>query len=91
MVGVESHEVRLNYYAMVVAIIGECTVETAFEKLQSDHPDKIISRNTLTSEDSEDMRKLSDAGITYREISEFYHVPKTTVDGRIRLRRQKTG
>jgi hypothetical protein len=87
--GAESIQVKLNYYAMAVAILAECSVETAFEKLQCFHPDKVGSSQTLTSEDTEDMRKFRGEGMSYQEIAQLYDAPWTTVHGRIRPREGK--
>jgi len=87
MVGLESHEVKLNYYAMAVAILAECSVETAFEKLLSDHPDRV--KSCYTPEDVEDMRKLKAEGVSWPELGEIYCVPWTTVYGRLRPRKGK--
>ena len=84
MVRVDSLEVKLNYYAMAVAILAECSVETAFEKLQCYHPDKVGSRQTLTPEDTEDMRKFRGEGMSYHAIARLYDAPWTTIHGRIR-------
>ena len=87
----ESREVKLNYYAMAVAILAECSVETAFEKLQSEHPDKVGSRLTLTPEDTEDMQKFRDEGMSYKGIAQLYDAPWTTIHGRLRPRDQRVG
>lgn len=89
MIGIESHEVKLNYYAIAVAILAECSVETAFEKLQSDHPDKVGS--LLSPEDTEDMKKFREEGMTYKGISMLYDAPWTTIRWRLRTRDQKVG
>ena len=84
-----SLEVMLNYYAMAVAILAECSIETAFEKLQSDHPDKVGSRQILTPEDTEDMKIFRNEGMSYHEIAQLYDAPWTTIHGRIRPRDQR--
>lgn len=89
MVGAESLEVKINYYAMAVAILAECSVETAFEKLQSDHPDKVGSRLTLSPEDTEDMRKFRNEGMTYHAIAQLYDAPWTTIHWRLRAKEGK--
>lgn len=89
MAGVETREVKLNYYAMAVAILEECIVETAFEKLQSDHPDKVKTRYLLTPEDTEDMRKLKAQGVTWPELGEIYCVPWTTPYSRLKPKKEK--
>jgi len=91
LIGVESLEVKLNYYAMAVAILAECTVETAFEKLQCDHPDKIRSINMLTPEDIADIRKFRDEGIPYKAIAQIYDVPWRAIPWRLRPRDQRLG
>ena len=89
MIGVEIQEIKLNYYAMAVAIVAECTVETAFEKLQSEHPNKVISLHTLTPEDTEDMRKLKEQSVTWLELGKIYCVPWTTPYSRLRSKKEK--
>jgi len=84
LVGAESLQVKINYYAMAVAILAECSVETAFEKLQCDHPDRI--KSFLSPEDVEDMRKFRNEGMSYHEIARLYDAPWTTIHGRIRPR-----
>ena len=82
MVGVESHEVKLNYYAMAVAILTECNIETVFEKLQNDNPEKV--RNYFAPEDTEDMQKMKDEGLSYYAIAKIYDVSRSTIVGRLR-------
>ena len=78
----ESAEIKLNYYALTVAILSECSIETAFERLQSNHPDSV--RAILTAEDNEDIRKFRAEGLTFYEIASYYDAPWTTIYGRIR-------
>ncbi len=82
-------EVRLGYYALTVAILAECRVEMAFEKLQSEHPDLV--RNNFTPADKKDMRKLKASGVTWAELGEIYCIPPTTVYGLIRTRNRPKG
>jgi hypothetical protein len=84
----KTYEVRLNYHALTVSILAGCSVETAFEKIQSAHPDAV--KQQITPEDVEDMKKFRDEGMGYREIAELYNVPWTTVHGRIRPRWRRT-
>jgi len=81
MVGVDSHEVKLNYFAMAVAILDECNIETAFEKLQHAHPEKV--RPHFTLEDIDDMRKFRDEGLSYYAIAKIYDVSRSTIIGRV--------
>lgn len=87
MVGAESLELKLNYYALTVAILGKCNLETAFEKIQSRYPDKV--RPQFSDEDLEDMCKLKAGGVSWPELGRIYDVPWTTVYGRIRPRKGK--
>lgn len=82
-----SSDLKLNYYALTVAIMAECTVETAFEKLQSAHPDKVT--RFLTPEDTLDMKKFRDEGMLLKEIAEIYNMPWKTVYGRVRSRNRR--
>lgn len=79
--------VKLNYYALTVAIISECSIETAFEKLQSEHPDSV--RPLLNKADNQDIRAFRKQGITWPEIASYYCTPVTTVYGRVRARKRK--
>jgi len=81
MVGVDSHEVKLNYYAMAVAILAKCNIDTAFEKLQNDNPEKV--RNYFTPEDTEDMQKMRDEGLSYYAIAKIYDVSRSTIIWRV--------
>jgi len=87
MVGVDSIEVKLNYFAMAVAILDECNIETAFEKLQHAHPEKV--RPHFTLEDIDDMRKFRDEGLSYYAIAKIYDVSLATIIGRLRPREEK--
>ena len=62
--------VRLNYYALAVSILSECLPEMAFEKLQSDKPGNV--KNQLTSEDWDDMAKLREQGVYYKDLEAIY-------------------
>lgn len=79
--------VRLNYYALTVAILVKCSIETAFEKIQSDHPDAV--RPQLTRKDNEDIRKFREEGLSWHEIARYYDAPWTTVYGRVRPRTKR--
>ena len=69
--------VRLNYYALVVSILGECIPETAFEKLQSDKPQFV--KNQLTDDDWNDMVKLREQGVYYKGLGEIYCVDPSNI------------
>ncbi|EGW36495.1 hypothetical protein [Desulfosporosinus sp. OT] len=87
MAGVESLEVKLNYYAMAVAILAKCNIETAFEKLQNDTPEKV--RNYFTPRDTEDMQKLRDEGLSYYAIAKIYDVSRSTIIGRLNRKEER--
>ena len=87
MVGLEPQEVKLNYYAMAVAILAECSIETAFEKLQSDHPDKVNPQTD--QEDHQDILKFREEGLTWAEIASYYGATWITIYGRVRPRKVK--
>lgn len=78
---------QINYYALTVTILAKCSVETAFEKLQADHPDSI--QHSITKNDVAIMRRLKEQGMSYPEIAAMYGVPWTTVYGRLRSRNRK--
>ncbi|WP_088186358.1 hypothetical protein [Desulfosporosinus sp. FKA] len=80
-------DLKLNYYALTIAILGECNIETAFEKVQSDHPEMVHPQFSM--DDLEDMRKLKAEGVSWPELGRIYNVPWTTVYGRIRPRNRK--
>ena len=72
-----SQAVKLNYHALVASILSECLPEMAFEKLQSDEPEKV--QNQLTEEDWDDMARLRLQGVYYKELSEIYCLDKATI------------
>ena len=74
--------VRINYYALAVAILGNCIPETAFEKVQSDKPSKVI--NQITDDDLHDMLKLREQGVFYKDIAEIYCMDKSTIHRRLK-------
>lgn len=78
----------LNYCALTVAILGECNVETAFEKLQSGHPDAV--RPQFSEDDLVDIRNLKARGASWPELGRIYCVPWTTIYGRLRPRKTKS-
>lgn len=77
-------EIHLGYYALAVAILAECSPETAFEKFQSERPSEV--RPIFYDVDIEKMRRLKGRGLSYRQIGLIFNVPWTTVYGRIRPR-----
>lgn len=83
MVEAESIEVRLNYYALVISIIGDCMPETAFEKVQSEKPSKV--RNRITNDDIEDMAKLRAQGLTLKDLGEIYGIDPTVICRRLKM------
>lgn len=87
MINVDSNELRLNYYALTVAILGKCNLETAFEKVQSDQPSKVHAQFSM--DDLEDMQKLKSEGISWVKLGRIYDVPWTTIYGRLRPRKGK--
>ena len=81
MVGVDSIEVKLNYCAVAVAILAKCNIETAFQKLQHPHPDKV--RTHLTTEDVEDIQRFRDEGLSYNAIAKIYDVSRSSIIWRL--------
>lgn len=80
-------EIHLGYYALTVAILAGCPIETAFEKLQSENPSEI--RPVFDDVDIKKMRRLKNWGLSYKQIGALFNVPWTTVYGRIRPRNSK--
>lgn len=77
-----SESVKINYYALVVSILNNCIPESAFEKLQSDRPGKVISQ--LTDADYADMVKMRKEGIFYRDLAEIYCLDKATIHRKLK-------
>lgn len=82
-----SYRTTMNYAALAVAVLAPCTVETAFEKLQSDHPDEV--RVQLDERDLDDIMVLKRRGVTWPELAEIYGTTWTTIYGRVRKRPEK--
>ena len=67
---IDTTDIKLNFYALAVAIFKECSTETAFEKIQSPSPDRV--KPQLSIEDIQDMRKFREEGVIYKEIASYY-------------------
>jgi len=81
--------ITLNYYALCVSILCNCLPEVAFEKLQSNRPSKVKSSfKVLSDTDVDDMVKMHQEGLTYKQIGEIYGIDHTYVRKRIRKRMQ---
>lgn len=74
---VDSRDIKINYCALILAILSECSLETAFEKIQSCTPGKV--KYELSQDDIQDMRKFREEGIYYHEIARYYGVTKDIV------------
>jgi hypothetical protein len=73
---------KLNYYALIVAILANCIPETAFEKLQSNTPRSV--KNQITTDDLDDMVTLHQEGLSYKEIGEIYCMEKSLLHKRLK-------
>jgi len=74
--------IKINYYALIVAILRGCNPETAFEMVQADHPDRV--RPQISKADVADMVKFKEKGLTYEKIGAIYGVNKYFVFNRVR-------
>ena len=73
---------KLNYYALVVAVHVGCTPETAFERLQHDRPSTVAAQ--LSDEDLQDMQRMKVQGWTYKALGELYGMTLYETYGRLR-------
>ena len=66
---------KINYYALIVAILKDCTPERAFDLLGDDY-DKVSAKGArrpdITPADIADMKIFRAEGMTYREVGELY-------------------
>ncbi|MHB1421264.1 MAG: hypothetical protein ACYCX4_17080 [Bacillota bacterium] len=74
---------KLNYYALTVAILTGCLPEIAFDKLDG----RRIKKRTEYTQDASDMLQLRESGVTYKDIGEMYGLKKSTVF--MRLKRER--
>lgn len=81
---IDTGEVAVNYCALILAILSKCSLETAFEKIESATPEKV--KPQLTPEDIQDMRKFRAEGLFYREIATYYGATKDVVYGKLNPR-----
>ena len=79
---------KLNYYALVVAVRVGCTPETAFERLQHERPSTVVAQ--LSDEDLQDMQGMKLQGWTYRELGELYGMTAQEAYGRLRYYKART-
>jgi len=77
----------LNYFALAVSILSTCPPETAFEKLQNEHPDKVST--VISDDDVLDMRKIKAEGYFYYEIAEMYGITNHAAHYNIKRRKLK--
>lgn len=77
-----SEPIWINYYALVVSIIGNCIPETAFEKIQSETPSTV--KNRLSDEDFKDMAKMREEGMFLKDIGEIYGIDPTIICRRLK-------
>ncbi|WP_422447851.1 hypothetical protein [Thermoanaerobacterium sp. DL9XJH110] len=67
---VNSFSTKENWYALIIAILGNCIPEVAFKKLESNHPDRV--KMQYTKADLEDIYKIKKSGVTYTELADIY-------------------
>lgn len=79
----------LNYYALTVAILADCNVEVAFEKLQNKHPESV--RHYLTEADDQDIQVFRKQGIVWSEIASYYGVSEQLLFRRLKRFKKKRG
>ncbi|WP_090445258.1 hypothetical protein [Natronincola peptidivorans] len=75
-----------NYSTLLIAIFCNCSIETAFRKLDNPNSKKPAQ---LTQNDVEDMYKLKLQGLTYKEIGEIYYIDQHVVFKRIKRYKEK--
>lgn len=82
-------ELKVNYYALCIAVLTPATPELAFRLMQSDEDPKIIwaVRKDITPQDVEDMKKLKKE-MTYPQLAEVYAMSPHQIYERIKRRRK---
>ena len=79
----------MGYCALTVAILSECSMEIAFEKIQSDNPSKV--KQVLSPEDIEDMNKLRSEGLTIEDLQDIFYTSRITIYRRTRQSPERVG
>ena len=85
---------EICYMALAVSILANCLPEQAFEKLDPQHA-RIGSNggrpSTLTDMDTEDMIRMRQQGLAYKEIGEIYGINASAAHHRIDRYIKKSG
>ena len=78
-------DIRLNYYALTVAILRGCTPEQAAELLETGRlrRGRIVNTDNL-ADDVAEMIDLKASGLTYKQVGEMFGCSADTVYTRIR-------
>ncbi|MDF2608898.1 MAG: hypothetical protein K0R92_372 [Lachnospiraceae bacterium] len=78
-----------NYYALLICILKPVTIEQGFDLLEG----HISNRYNLaiTGEDIEDMIRMKQQGMTYREIGSYYGISEEAAYRRIKRYKAKKG
>ncbi len=83
----EAIGLKPNYYALMIAVFGECTPEKAFyafEKAKQIKKKINNSNPTITKEDEVDMYLMKNQGFTYKQIGKIYGISETSVYRRVK-------
>lgn len=76
-----------NWYAFYISIVKEVPPEIAFAMMEGKKDTQW--RKLLTDEDKEDMIKLREQGLTYKEIGYMYGLSKTAIGHHIERYKKK--
>ena len=85
---IDSGEVKVNYCALILAILSECSLETAFDLIECSFPKTPPKkgRAKINQDDILDMRKFREEGLYYHEIASYYGMTKDAVYARLNPR-----
>jgi len=76
-----------NYCALAVSILKDCNPETAFAKLEHEHPAYV--KTVVLPEDISLMESYRKRGLTYAQIGNIFGLSMDVVYSRIKRRRAK--
>ena len=77
-----------NYCALALSIIRDCNPETAFAKLEHEHPAYV--KTVVLPEDISLMERYRKRGLTYEQIGNIFGLSMDVVYSRIKRHGQRT-
>lgn len=85
----DEHPLADNISALTAAILRGWSPEQAFRNLETgEDPERRVHRSDLTDEDSLDMLKLWESGVSVKELIEMYQIKRHSIYKRLQKARK---